>query len=323
MTKKIQFTIGISASGKSSWARNEWMIKGNLPIERDLIRAIIQLIGLANARDICDVSYYMHAYCKGDLRPDWKRWKWKNEGAVTEIQRRLVEGAFSQRDINGVIISDTNLNPQRLQNFKDFAVTIGYEVSHDMLFECSLEDAWQNDAGRAGGVGHSVIFQQWLTLERQKSQPLILEAMRKRKPGKLIRQVVVFDVDGTLARAHTRDIYDWSKVIEDEPIPEIVSIAHALIYAGKTLVVVSGRDGVCKKDTVKWLSGYDIQCEEVFMRPKDDMRRDTIVKKEIYLEKILPKYDVEMVFDDRPSVVRMWQSMGVPTCAVGTPHLEF
>ena len=48
----------------------------------------------------------------------------------------------------------------------------------------------------------------------------------------------------------------------------------------------------------------------MFMRPKDDYRKDSLVKKEIYNNE-LSKYNVLFVYDDRNQVVDMWRELGV------------
>lgn len=46
----------------------------------------------------------------------------------------------------------------------------------------------------------------------------------------------------------------------------------------------------------------------IFMRKEGDTRSDDIVKYEILKDKIVPRYYVEAVFDDRNRVVDMWRT---------------
>jgi hypothetical protein len=43
------------------------------------------------------------------------------------------------------------------------------------------------------------------------------------------------------------------------------------------------------------------------MRPNNDFRKDSIIKKHIYETKILGRYHVEVVLDDRNQVVDLWR----------------
>ena len=57
----------------------------------------------------------------------------------------------------------------------------------------------------------------------------------------------------------------------------------------------------------------DVYYSDLFMRADGDYRADSIVKEEIYHDKIEPVYNVLLVLDDRDSVVKMWRSLGL-TC---------
>jgi hypothetical protein len=47
------------------------------------------------------------------------------------------------------------------------------------------------------------------------------------------------------------------------------------------------------------------------MRSAGDMRKDSIVKEEIYRQEILGRYNVWFVLDDRNQVVDMWRLLGL------------
>lgn len=49
------------------------------------------------------------------------------------------------------------------------------------------------------------------------------------------------------------------------------------------------------------------------MRKSGDMRKDSIVKREMFDEHIRGRYNVNFVLDDRNQVVELWRSMGL-TC---------
>jgi hypothetical protein len=52
------------------------------------------------------------------------------------------------------------------------------------------------------------------------------------------------------------------------------------------------------------------------MRSKGDTRDDVTIKSEIYYDKIEPKYDVKMAFDDNTDVLKFWESIGIKTFQV-------
>ena len=147
-------------------------------------------------------------------------------------------------------------------------------------------------------------------------------------------RAVVLDTDGTLA-LHTeeeRAHYDYSKVRNDRPNKPIIEIAQRIIMPDMgelslQPLVVTGRadenNGQVRRDTRDWYNEHVFYIEdyELFMRKeflpsgKRDFRPDDIVKKEIYVNDIEPYYDVVLWVDDRPRVLRMLHSLGIPTLA--------
>lgn len=47
------------------------------------------------------------------------------------------------------------------------------------------------------------------------------------------------------------------------------------------------------------------------MRPEGDIRKDSIVKREIFENYIRDYYNIQFVLDDRNQVVEMWRSLGL------------
>ena len=58
--------------------------------------------------------------------------------------------------------------------------------------------------------------------------------------------------------------------------------------------------------------------DEFFIRPAGNKRMDAIIKYELFKEHIEPNYNAVGAFDDRPQVIRMWETIGVPVLNVGS-----
>jgi hypothetical protein len=136
------------------------------------------------------------------------------------------------------------------------------------------------------------------------------------------KQAFIFDVDGTLALKrqgdpNCRNIYDWKKVGEDVGFSAVIKTYIAL-NAFYRCIVVSGRNDVCREETIDWLHRHNINTQEkhgfkLFMRKREDYRADYIVKEEIYRELIEPEYDIIAAFDDRTQIVKLWRDvLGIP-----------
>jgi hypothetical protein len=112
-----------------------------------------------------------------------------------------------------------------------------------------------------------------------------------------------------------RSPYHWNRVGEDEidhPVREMIK-ALSNFY---DIIVLSGRDAVCRKETEEWLNLHGVPFKELWMRPENDQRKDTVVKDEIYENHIKGRYNVLLIADDRQSVVDMWRSKGMKVAQV-------
>lgn len=126
---------------------------------------------------------------------------------------------------------------------------------------------------------------------------------------------IICDIDGTLAHKGDRSPYDWSRVGEDS-VDETIKILLQRFYEHHILLV-SGRDEVCRTNTELWLEANDIEYDALFMRPEGNNEDDRIIKRRIYEEEIKDKYEVLLVLDDRPKVIRMWRELGLKVLDCG------
>ena len=213
-----------------------------------------------------------------------------------------------------MILSDTHLHQGRREELVRLLEKNWYEVTV-LPFPIDEAEAIKRDSKREYPVGASVIasmcdrFNTQFPLERVTQNPELPPAY-------------IFDIDGTLAIKGDRDVYDYTKVYLDTPREGLLRILLAL-QDTYSLIAVSGRDDACEEATSKWLEGLGLKPDELHMRKTGDNRDDVIVKKEIFLEKILPEYYTIAVFDDRPKVVRSWRRMGLEVFAVGNQLVEF
>ena len=124
---------------------------------------------------------------------------------------------------------------------------------------------------------------------------------------------IIVDVDGTLANmSGIRGPFEWDKVHLDKPHLDVIKLVQDLESLGKyKIIITTGRDGVCEEATRKWLADHHIPFDEFFIRKAGDFRKDSIIKSEIYMDHIRPRYDVKFVIDDRDQVVDMWRSLGL------------
>ena len=282
---------GLQGSGKSFWAKEQVKRGGFIRISKDDIRE--NLFG---------------------------GWSQKREKDVIKIRNTLIREGLAQG--RSVIVDDTNLNPKHEKVLRELAEECGVKFEiNDSFLEVPIAECIKRDANRGDKtVGAKVI---WETYERY----LAIDPLKKLEKEFDKRRCVIFDMDGTLAFMRSgRSPYDYTRVNEDTPNPFLTAVIDAL-YEQELyyldVVVVSGREESCRKETEKWLYDNMIPYDKLFMRKEGDHRDDVIVKKEIYENEIEPKYAVLGVFDDRPKVCDMWRSLGIMVAQVGNPHVEF
>lgn len=296
---KAILTVGISASGKSTWAKEfqntEYTQHGRIwqIICRDDFRAQIQ----------------------GRTSVDWRSWKKSKEKEVNEMQTKALHKAAKLG--TNVIIADTNLSAKTRNNITQRLENLGYEVSI-REFPITIEEAWERDAMRASGVGHSVIanqYKMWLAYKGRQTYRGTPDAPK----------AIIVDIDGTIAHIPPggRGWYDYDRTHEDIEDEVILTAVAGFRDRGYKIVLLTGRSRECEKETINWLKSKNIEYDELLMRETGDTRCDTIVKEEIFWRDVAPKYDVKVAFDDRPRVIRLYQELGIKTFALGNPWIEF
>lgn len=214
-----------------------------------------------------------------------------------------------------VIVSDTNLNTGRRNDLISSLKARGYDVEIKD-FPVSYEEAVKRDLVRPNSVGSDVIAKQW----KQWNEYIGLQQYTPVDPR--YTKCVIVDIDGTIAHRGDRGAFVWDKVHLDTIDYAVKMIINNL---PETVIVIalSGRDGCCYDATAKWLDDNDVRVDHLLMRAAGDMRKDSIIKAEIFWKDIAPKYNVIFAIDDRPSIVNLWNDIGVKVFAVGDQRISF
>lgn len=122
----------------------------------------------------------------------------------------------------------------------------------------------------------------------------------------------VFDLDGTLADMGKRTPYNFQDVYNDTVIGNVHKLL-LILEANNDIVILTGRNEICREDTIKWLNHHGIPFTKLIMRPMGDQRKDAIIKMELFRDLIAPYHNILGVFDDRDVCVKMWREIGA-TC---------
>lgn len=242
-------------------------------------------------------------------------WNYKNE-KISNAMERHIAGMLLAVNKKNVVVDDCNFNHE--DKWRDFVNELGYqfEVEHidTDVEECVRRDKARGDAG-GRTVGYSVIRSMAMS------------------SGLVDFPYVICDLDGTLAdnkwRARNMTLEegetgkkDWHKFhmgIPEDAIREDVwrEVQNACNATGAKLILVSARNERYRKLTQEWLAAKGVDHYALLMREDSDKRPDTMVKREILNRFFKDRSRIVAVFDDRPSVIRMWKEEGLEVIDVG------
>jgi len=287
---KVIIMIGLSGSGKSTWAREYCRKHENFVIvSRDSFRYMLKNAGF------CDP---------------------KTESMINELMENAISKALKFK--YNVIVDNTHLRASRIN---EIVRLVEYSADVEfMLLDVPVKKCIERDAERPNKVGAGVITEQNEDFKVLKDSFVFQNLKRKPswqrprvipKMSSPLDPAVIFDIDGTLAYMHNRGPFDWDKVDRDH-LNEVVA-EHVRFHkeAGRKIIIVTGRDEAARSLTSQWLEFYGVYFDKLLMRPKDDFRKDSVVKKEIFLNYIKDKYNVICVYDDRLQVVDAWRKLGL------------
>jgi len=278
---------GIPASGKSTFSK-AWVLAGKnrVRVSRDDIR--MQMFNKEFGVD---------------------------EDAVTAVEDAMVEASLKAG--NSVIVDDCNIQKRYINRL----AASGHKYNAQVMvkqFDIPLGVALERNAQRDRVVPEKVIRDMHKRLNDDLSgyieNPLVMNPYIPRVD---VPSAILVDIDGTLAQMHGRSPYEWHRVGEDVAVEKIVNLVNTQAFYHR-IIVMSGRDGSCREQTEQWLDGNDVLWDYLYMREAGDMRKDNIVKYELFDKHVRGNFDVQYVLDDRNQVVDMWRALGL-TCLQVAP----
>ena len=291
---KAYITIGLPASGKSTWAREK-------------IANSKQIIFRINNDDIRNIIYDQLGY---------RNWGGAIEAQVAQMRQNQIRDAAEQG--LDCVVDNTHMNPRTLKQTREYCESLGYTVETVDFRHVSVEECVQRDSLR---VGHEQVGEQVIRrMYRQYGQLRNETALPRWQFQEGLPVAVIVDIDGTLAEMTDRGPYDEHAVYNDLVREHVARTVQALQYHQNCrIIVMSGRSEQCRAETSQWL---DEKCGLVdyllLMRAANDRRRDSLVKRELYDQHVAGRYSVLAVFDDRAQVIReCWGQLGLPVFRCG------
>lgn len=302
---KLIITRGMPASGKTTKAR-AWVAED--PVRRARVN-----------RDDVRTMVHDSVFVKQDS---------DNPGTERAIQsaRDALVTAFLKRGLD-VVVDDTNLPTRVARDLRRLAVLAGADFEVWDLTNVPYEECVRRNAERSGRarVPDDRMLDMYRRFVKGKPHPLPLPDEPADAGSAAVPYVsavgapkaVMVDIDGTVALMSSRSPFDETRVYEDRPNQAVIVAVRAMHAAGYAVIFCSGRTAGCREVTEKWLREHvAVPYEALHMRAVGDVRKDSIVKVEIFDREIRHRYDVVAVFDDRAQVVDAWRALGLTVFAV-------
>lgn len=257
------------------------------------------------------------------------------EALVHNLQNEFVRQAL--REGYDVVIDNTHLVPATLKKLHELAATVGDVKLIEKAFNTSVEECIARDACRSGHaqVGPNVIKAMARAAGIDRGKQLIDKETyypARWLPGgsgsdqatmaqdESLPRAIICDLDGTLSLLNGRSPYDATHCDDDLPNHPVIECVKAMHAQGVQVLFTSGRDSKYREPTIRfierWVKAIDdgaVIPYQLFMRAEGDMRKDSVVKTEIFDDNIRGRYNVLFALDDRNQVVDNWREMGL-TC---------
>lgn len=223
-----------------------------------------------------------------------------------------------------VVVDNTHLTPHIPKRLKAAVGGLAVFVVHDFT-DVPLDECLRRDAARDNPVGEEIIRLLdgkhtkatrggWrLTDDWMNDTPAVLPYT----PDGTLPDAVMCDIDGTLAINLNRNPYDFSRCEQDGLNTSVRDALAAFQKAnGDRIVLLSGRGEEFRAQTESWLTAHAVPCDELWMRPASDMRRDDVVKAELFDAHVRHRFNVRVCLDDRDRCIKLWRNIGLPTWQV-------
>ena len=124
---------------------------------------------------------------------------------------------------------------------------------------------------------------------------------------------IMCDLDGTLSLLNGRSPYKAETCNEDLVNEPVAKLVDAMYSQGYAIIFLSGREDKYRPQTLEFLDKA-VKCARdwqhlLYMRETGDFRKDSIVKRELFINNVQSKWKVLFVLDDRQQVVDMWRNI--------------
>lgn len=142
---------------------------------------------------------------------------------------------------------------------------------------------------------------------------------------------VVFDIDGVLSDAATRQHYlerprrDWDAFFEacgDDPLIEEIGQLLGLLDPSLRIVLLTGRPLRVRPQTVGWLDRYELRWDLLIMRDFGDYSAAREFKQQTVGQLRRFGFDLRLAFEDDRRNLEMFRAEGIPSVYIHSGYYD-
>lgn len=120
---------------------------------------------------------------------------------------------------------------------------------------------------------------------------------------KNVTPTYIFDIDGTLTAPKWYTLSSIKMIPVNESIAQIAKVLHNDWY---NVIIISWRSNKYREQIFEWMALNRIQFHRMFLKDECDTRLICDIKREIFENEILWKYNVIAAFENDTDVIRMY-----------------
>lgn len=310
--RTVVITIGLPASGKSTWAKQQLVQEPKRwkRINRDDIRAMVD-----------------------------NGWNPAGETFITIVQESTLRSALDEGF--DVIIDNTSLPARVRKRLHEICAQVGDVKIIERMFQTPMQTCLDRNATRAEPVPlrvieemakkHGGMLKRGPAIQEFYYPPVEFKDVVAMDQNAALPKAILCDLDGTLALIGDRSPFDATECdVKDKPNVPVIECVKAMHAQGVQIIFMSGRMAKDRDASIrfieKWVrvpANYAFSKEnderpqdnpipyQLFMRATGDMRKDNIIKRELFDAHVRGKFNVLFVLDDRDQVVNGWRTMGL------------
>lgn len=291
-SRRLTVLQGLPASGKSSAARKaQAATPGRV--------AVINNDGLSE--QLTGVSYADNIKRMAKL--------------LSRVRRTMIVEALKTPEITLIIIDNTNLNSDLLEEYKRLAEAFGVEfVVEDSFLSVPVDECIRRDSLRVHPVGEEVILRMSKAAKTRGRVPGFMPGYVSAESKQELPKAIIIDLDPVLRWLRNATVQDWANIYRRKLPSPAIELVKVFKEAGMHVIGVTSLSEQYAPEANVWVNLHVIPGMQLHMHSLSDSNRSMMSKHSAYYNDIKPFYDVVGVIGEKEEVVHVWKNIaGLPT----------